>query len=414
MRKVLINGHETCGLIRDLSCEFRKRKWEVLTIAKTDNFFSSDYDYDQYNFVEDYLAKHVTRHQGLQFLLSKLYRLVGKVSPWIAQKIDCFLRTSLHHGIELYVQVWAGVPFQEELLKDLKRKNVPSIVMMMGSDIRDYNVFVKQFLVEQWNFDEALNAPGFVEKLGKLRSCEQYATCIHSVPDQMGLALRPYKHLQVPIDLSCYKFEIPARRVPLVVHAPSRPEVKGTDIIQSVLAGLQADGVEFELQYVRDLPHEKMAELLTNADVVVDELVFNGPGWLGFEAMASGCAVATRFYMGSPSIFRPPIWSIDPCNIRERLLTLLQDFGLRQELAAAGREYVERNNTIGQVVDNLQESVFSKNSFQYDYFPNYLRNTYVPTDADEMSLLNSYNQKLKNERWYRKYVGNYERAGLVF
>jgi hypothetical protein len=278
----------------------------------------------------------------------------------------------------------------------------------MGSDVRDYNVFKEQYRLDRWSFPIEYRTPPLEDKLRALRIHERYADAIFSVPDQMGLALRPYHHLQVPIRLEDMRFNIPGRDVPKVVHAPSAPAAKGTDVIEQALATLQAEGVEFEYVSLRDVPRADLLGILADADVLVDELIGHGPGWLAFEGMASGCAVATRHLEDSPPCFRPPVLSINEHTIIPRLRELLTDAGLRKSLAGKGRPYVEMNNQLPHIVDQVLQKVEAGRSATTDYLPQYLTTSYSPKSEAEVRSIKAANALVSGESWYRESV-----AGVV-
>src|SRR5205085_2113814 len=112
--------------------------------------------------------------------------------------------------------------------------------------------------------------------------------------------------------------------------------------------------------------HEDLLKILSKADILVDEIVLHGPGSLSFEAMLSGCAVATKYYENSPECFRPPVWNINEDNIKQQLRALLINKKLRINLAKQGREYALRNNNIEKVAKDILAKMTDKH---YDYYP---------------------------------------------
>lgn len=73
-----------------------------------------------------------------------------------------------------------------------------------------------------------------------------------------------------------------------VVHAPTNPRIKGTDLIEPVLARLQEEGV-IEYQRITGVPHAQMPALFARSDVVLDQFRLGSYGVAACEAMASGC-----------------------------------------------------------------------------------------------------------------------------
>jgi hypothetical protein len=82
---------------------------------------------------------------------------------------------------------------------------------------------------------------------------------------------------------------IPRAR-PVVVHAPSRAGLKGTDRIADALHRLHDEGV-IEYREVRGVPSSRMPALYSEADIVLDQFLLGSYGVAACEAMAAGCAV---------------------------------------------------------------------------------------------------------------------------
>lgn len=408
--RIVVSGHEICGLIHDLAEELSRRGHTVVTVAMAHRFFPYTYDYDQYAFLVSYL----TRRFGARTVWQRLFQILWELSRRSHKAVEIMLRRRLVSRAQLYIRVWGKIPFDREVLATLDRNRIRVATLLMGSDVRDYDVFRHEYGMTRWQVPPEYHEVRLREKLEVLRTHERYADAIFSVPDQMGLALRPYHHLQVPLQLDRFRYNVPGRAVPVVVHAPSVPHMKGSDVILDALETLSAEGVKFELLTVKDMPQPELLRVLADADVLVDELVLHGPGWLSFEAMASGCAVATHYLDDSPVCFRPPVWNIDESNISDRLRILLTDRQLRVRLAEEGRRYVEQNNRIEEVVDTLLEKVYSAGDAAPDYLPTYLTRHYVPRADEEAETINSANALVEGEPWYRAHVAGHSHDGLVF
>lgn len=361
-KRVVISGFETCGIIRDLAEELRRRDWDVTAIADSNKFFEETYSYKQTDFLNSFLGASIG---------ARLAKLVS-IALWrcgVFHWTENTLRRALVTRCDLYIQICAGIPDQLNALKALSRKKIPIAVMLMGSDVRDYKLFCQQYDVGSWEPPASYLEISSDVKTRRLREVEDFASAIFSVPDQMGLATRPYHHLQVPLVLPRFQACVPNRDRPKILHAPSNSTLKGTAKIEETLNRLASEGIQFEYVRIEGLKHEQLCALLTDADVVVDELILHGPGWLSMEAMASGCVVATRFLETSPDCFRPPVIPIDHRNCYDRLKMILLDKGLRNAKALAGIEYTHRNNCIRHVVDQIIEKTISPNTYPPDYVP---------------------------------------------
>jgi hypothetical protein len=361
--RIVIQGIETCGVIRDIAGELLRRGDQVITIADANPLFQSRYDYPLGNFATSYLSEK-------NRLLGSLVVLLGKYGHWALKHVDLQLREKICTQADLYIQVWTGGYGEERLLQQMKNKGVRIAALLMGSEVRHYPCFKQEFMPSNWVIPKEYNV-SIEGKLKLLRRLETFADAIFSVPDQMGLAQRPYYHLQIPLDYQKIQFRFPGRIRPLILHAPTNREIKGSDQIEAALSQLSDEGVEFDYVPLQGVPHHSLLRLLEVADILVDELILHGPGWLGLEAMAAGTVVATRFLEASPSCFRPPVYAIDQFNIKKRLRTLIQSTSLRQTLATEGRAYVEANNSVQHVVESLVRKSWNLEPTDYDPKFNY-------------------------------------------
>lgn len=165
----------------------------------------------------------------------------------------------------------------------------------------------------------------------------------HVVPP--GLDLRPF----VPVPPS----DAPR---PLVVHAPSNREKKGTRYVIEACERLEVD-----LDIIEGVPHDEARARYARADIVVDQLNAGWHGVFALEAMALGKPVLTHL---KPDVversaegygIRIPIVAASKDTLVEDLRPLVENTALRREIGAQSREYVERVHDIDRVTDRLLE-----------------------------------------------------------
>jgi glycosyltransferase involved in cell wall biosynthesis len=141
---------------------------------------------------------------------------------------------------------------------------------------------------------------------------------------------------------------------PLVVHAPSNREKKGTRDVIEACARLPV-----ELELVEGLPHDEARERYARADIVVDQLKAGWHGVFALEAMALGKPVVSHLKLDvverSAEAFgvRVPIVPATSDTLADALLPLVESAALRRELGAAGRAYVEQVHDVDRVADRL-------------------------------------------------------------
>jgi hypothetical protein len=340
--RILIGTTEIAGLLSNFADGFRKIGHEVTTVVwQRNQWWPVQYDVD------------LSHMQSPAECISAIKSLID------SHDVFFFLwaRQSLLHQNQDY-----------PILRQLGKK---IILYFVGSDVRSIPAYKQWYQAGRKYLDQLpfTNEP-ISNPLYAIRAAEMYADLIFSVPDQSVLGVRPYMHAFVPMNMSCYTFHVPARDIPLVVHAPSRGWLKGTEYIMKALEDLRAEGVSFDLRLLQDIPNQQVIDAFVDADVVIDELFFPLYGKTTLEAMACGCAVAN----GDDEGYEPfppdrPICQINPENIRKQLGNLLTNKELRIKLAHEGRNYAEKYHDHIAVTQQIVKYLNNDNLIQYDYYP---------------------------------------------
>jgi hypothetical protein len=133
------------------------------------------------------------------------------------------------------------------------------------------------------------------------------------------------------------------RRVPVLLHLPSRRGTKGTELLLAAVDRLRASGSNFEFRLLEGVPHAEARQAIADADVVLDNLITGDYELVSIEAMASGRVAVANLQSASLAAFPDaPVVSVDPDSVEERLRSLILDVELRRTLAARGRAHVAR------------------------------------------------------------------------
>jgi len=168
-----------------------------------------------------------------------------------------------------------------------------------------------------------------------------------STPD-LVLDLPNAAWLPLVIDIRrwiCDRSALKGRR-PVVLHAPSRrkPSIKGTDIVEPVLADLDRRGLIDYRSPAGLVPHNRMPGLVKEADVVVEQILAGSYGVAAVEGMAAGCLVIG--YVGDEVRLTmpedPPILDTTPDEFLATMMRVLGERSDYADLAASGPAYVER------------------------------------------------------------------------
>lgn len=285
----------------------------------------------------------------------------------------------------------------------LKRMGKGIITAYWGSDIRYWYAFSQEMadlgMYEEMApfFEYARDRSGgsYWDKLRTIRVAEKYSDLIISQPDCAQLQIRPYMRANLPLDLSKYKFVVPGRTKPLILHAPSVPEAKGTNVVVRVVQELRDAGLEFDFRLVEKMPNSELRNLLTESDIVIDELYSATVAGLSAEAMATGNAVLVRYMtdyckvpLGCPAI------NVNKFTLKNSLREMILDVNRRKELARSGRPYVESANDHIKICSDLLTWLSNKDHLDYDFHPTFFQKLIIPGQ-----ILREENEEARSKRY---------------
>lgn len=383
--RIVLGSVEIGGMIPVFADGFRQLGHQVTTFLKEKHAFFSDFQYDVD--ISEVIRWPEPISKTKSPAVVSLRKNVGR-----AAILTRLMPLVMRHDVFFFL--WAGTSLTEAnrefpILKKLGKR---MISVFCGSDVRHLSSYSQQFadLISEESFMNPRNTrQDLVEDpisrpLKNMRMAERYSDLIVSAPINSALAVRPYNHVFVPINLSEYKPNIPGREIPIIIHAPSDTGVKGTKPILSALDKIKADNIPFELRFLHGVPHRQVVTELENADVVVDQLDYPLHGVLGVEAMASGCALASgnreeeKFEPFPPN---RPIWHIEQGNVYSQLKRLLTDRELRIRLAREGRKHVERYHDHVGVARRILEGLDAGDNQTFDHYPTFFAESYFLPDG---------------------------------
>jgi glycosyltransferase involved in cell wall biosynthesis len=213
-----------------------------------------------------------------------------------------------------------------------------------GSDVRKRSVHMAE---DPWSYFRFSDVESDEERIDKaLAVIRTYAQHLVVASPLNYPFVGDAVYVPKTIEVERFPFVGPPRRQrPLIVHVPSRRATKGTEFVLRGLEELERRGVWFEFRLVEDVPHEELASIYEQADVVVDNLLFGDCEVSSLEAMALGKPVVTRIRDEVRSVHPDlPAVRADPDTFVDAIEPVLRDGHLRQALGEQGRAYVERNH----------------------------------------------------------------------
>ena len=379
--RILVGTMEICRHIHDLGDAFRKLGHEVDTVVAGLNPFYQDLPYDR-------VINPQAHHQQLTNIVRNPVGALVQLSDELLE----FRRYLVDYDVYVFQFGQSLLPMNQDypILKQLGKK---VISLFNGSDIRHWSAAEPVAAAYGYQIPDMCREEPYRNlnaRLTNLRMAERYADAIFSLPFQSELAVRPYWHFFLPVNMEVYGHAIPARDIPVVVHAPSRRSFKGTDVFLATLDRLRDEGVQFELKLLEGVPNPEVLRTLVDADVVLDEL--NSPHYamLALEGMATGCAVVAGSDFGYvPVQGESPIVNVRPHTLYEKLKELLTNKELRLDHARRGRAFVEQTHSHLDVAAGMLSKLGPRDDY-YDYYPSFVTRSYrLPDNETVPDLLRS-------------------------
>ena len=134
------------------------------------------------------------------------------------------------------------------------------------------------------------------------------------------------------------------RRVPVVVHAPSRAAVKGTDLIRPVVQSMAERGL-IDYREFSGIPATEMPALIGDADIVLEQFRIGTYSVAAVEAMAAGRIVVghvhdqVRAHIDERHGIELPVVQATPRTLEAVLLDMLDRRDHYRGVAAAGAAF---------------------------------------------------------------------------
>ena len=257
---------------------------------------------------------------------------------------------------DTFVFVWrySFLPFQLDIgLLRLLGKRV--VVFFCGDDVRYKPIQVeldRRVLEKPWwpPSDSPAFASwmswgrGFFEALWTVKLAEKTGCHIVGTRDSATFQGRTYSGFMMPQRMLV---DGPRRASgePLIIHAPTNPDIKGTRQVEAAVEQLRKEGLSFRFQLVQGLPASELDDLLRECEIVIDQPGV-WPGRLGITAMAAGAVVVggnQPGYWHVPDASPVQQFERDADRLATVLRTLITDRTQRQELMRQSLEYARRN-----------------------------------------------------------------------
>jgi glycosyltransferase involved in cell wall biosynthesis len=135
-----------------------------------------------------------------------------------------------------------------------------------------------------------------------------------------------------------------------IVHAPSRPEQKGTSIIREIIEKIRGEG-HFNIEFIEMIGRKNQEVLteLSRCDFVIDELYSDTPmASLAAEAAFFGKPSVVGGYINSADLgvnarIIPPSEFVHPKDTEKAIRKLISDRPYREDLGKKAQEFVKNS-----------------------------------------------------------------------
>lgn len=240
----------------------------------------------------------------------------------------------------------------------LKRNKVPMVLSLGGGDAR---IDAEAAQVNKHYYKKSSVLHDLRIKL-RWWSWSRCVSVCATDPEMAMIASNYFENVRLfrqPVELHRFPFNPPSAdtQVPLLLHVPTNPKIKGTESIVRAVKALKRKGLEFDFKMVRRLTQDQFFDVLSRCDIYVDELRCGGHGMTAVEAMAMG--KPTISYIRDNLIDKYPhdlpLVNANPDTIEDVLERLILDAQLRHQIGVASRAYVERYHDAEVVMEELAE-----------------------------------------------------------
>ncbi len=179
-------------------------------------------------------------------------------------------------------------------LAQLKRLGKPIFVTYQGDEARPGTQYLEWFGGQADAAQKAHSAALWRFRQQQIALFDRFADKIYSLnPDlchnlPQRAEFLPYASVDPKVFQLCQPERASGGHKPRIVHAPSNRLVKGSDYLLQALSDLEAEGLDFELILVENMPHAEALRAYQQADLVVDQLRIGWYGAFAVEVMAMG------------------------------------------------------------------------------------------------------------------------------
>lgn len=146
------------------------------------------------------------------------------------------------------------------------------------------------------------------------------------------------------VEPGSYTPDYTTRDEPIIVHAPTLADIKGTVFIEEAIERLTQKGYRFSYKRIEKTSPQEARRLYQEADIIIDQVLLGDFGNVSVEGMLYGKPVCSYLHDDIMKWYPEcPIINITIETIEEKLAWLIERPEERIRLGRAGRAFVEQH-----------------------------------------------------------------------
>jgi hypothetical protein len=249
------------------------------------------------------------------------------------------------------------------LVKFFKKKR---FIEWIGSDIRVPEVTMKESPWYKEAYHNGYEYRNVENKEKSYRIQEKFAKYgfVPILVPEMQLFLKPglfsivyttqYRAFEKEKQVVPYYPKLTNEKI-LIVHSPSAKMAKGSNYIIPIIEELKKQyPIEFIL--LHNVSRQQVLDTMKNCDIFIDQIVLGSFASAAIEALSYGKPVVAYIM---PSVFEKgtpldcPVVNANPDTLKEVLINLIENPGLRNKIGIESRKYVEYFHDTDKLVADL-------------------------------------------------------------
>jgi glycosyltransferase involved in cell wall biosynthesis len=256
--------------------------------------------------------------------------------------------------------------YELPLLKLLKKK---VIVVYLGSDARPSYLSGRYLDDSQGALEPESLHKDLLKQVCLIRRVERYADVIINHTTSAQLFTRNFIRLHavgMPVNNTHFiqhQLSHLSNKV-RILHAPSRPNAKGSAYFRKVIKELQDEGYAIDFVQLVNVPNKTVLKELAICDFVLDELYSDVPmGMLALEAgmyskpVIVGGYYAKQYIKDNPASKYPPTLYVLPTEIKETIRMMIEDKSLRTNIGEKAFTFIREFWNAKKVAQNYMQLI---------------------------------------------------------